>query len=164
MKMTESASRAKRARIWAVVAMGTMLVYFVLVNHVNLYLWNNLVSSQLPSTLAGVIPFAIYILAFAIGARWLMLIGVVHSYVWLLLQVQQWWVPYLFGPTPIHEDFSWYTEHGYSATIKFLPTIADRPVPDAQHIVQQVLSLVVVVVTTWAYVLTGKEARIRGGT
>ena len=161
--MTEHASQAKQARFAAVVAMGTMLGYFVLVNHVNLYPWNNLVSSQLPSTLAGVIPFAIYMLAFARGARWLMLIGVVHSYVWLLLQVRQWWVPYLLGPTPIHKDFSWYTEHGYAATMKFLPAIDDRPVPDAEHIVQQVLSLVVVVATTWAYVLTCREARMRRG-
>jgi hypothetical protein len=138
-----------------------MLGYFVLVNHVNPYPWNNLVSSQLSSTLAGVIPFAIYMLAFAIGARWLMLIGVVHSYVWLLLQVRQWWVPYLLGPTPIHKDFRWYTEHGYSATMKFLPAINDRPVPDAAHIVQQVLSLAVVVATTWAYVLTRRAARFR---
>jgi hypothetical protein len=86
-----------------------------------------------------------------------MLIGVVHSYVWLLLQVRQWWIPYLLGPTPIHKDLSWYTEHGYAATIKFLPTIGDRPVPDAQHVVLQALSLLVVVTTTWAYVLTRRE-------
>ena len=143
------------------VAMGTMLGYFVFVNHVNVYPWNNLVSSQLPSTLAGVIPFAIYMVAFGFGVRWLMLIGTVHSYVWLLLQVRQWWVPYLLGPTPIHRDFSWYTEHGYSATIKVLPTIGDRPVPDAEHIVQQVLSLVVLITATRAYLLTRREARIR---
>jgi hypothetical protein len=74
-------------------------------NHVDLYPWNNLVSPQLPSTLAGAVPFAIYLFAFATGTLWLMLIGVVHSYIWLLLQVRQWWIPYLLGPTPIHKDF-----------------------------------------------------------
>ena len=85
-----------------------------------------------------------------------------HSYIWLLLQVRQWWIPYLLGPTPIHKDFRWYTEHGYSETIKFLPAIADRPVPDAEHIVQQALSVLVVAATTWAYVLTRRERNIRG--
>jgi hypothetical protein len=158
--MMEGSSRAKQARGWAVAAIGSMLIYFVVVNHVDLYPWNNLVSPQLPSTLAGVVPF--YALAFATGTRWLMLIGVVHSYIWLLLQVRQWWIPYLLGPTPIHKDFGWYTEHGYSETIKFLPAIADRPVPDAEHIVLQALSLLVVAATTWAYVLTRRGTSIRG--
>jgi hypothetical protein len=141
--------------------MVSMLIYFVVVNHVDLYPWNNLVSPQLPSTLAGVVPFVVYILAFANDTRWLMLMGVVHGYIWLLFQVRQWWIPYLLGPTPIHKDFDWYTGHGYSETIKFLPAIGDRPVPDAEHIVQQALSLLVVVATTRAYVLTRRKRNIR---
>lgn len=62
-------------------AMGSMLAYFIVVNHVDLYPWNNLILPQPPSTLAGVVPFAVYMLAFATGTRWLMLVGVVHSYV-----------------------------------------------------------------------------------
>lgn len=67
--MMEGSSRARRARMLALAAMGVMLAYFVVVNHVDLYPWNNLVSSQLPSTLAGILPFAVYMLAFAIGTR-----------------------------------------------------------------------------------------------
>jgi hypothetical protein len=77
--------------------------HFVVVNHVHLYPWSNLVSPQLEGALAAVVPFAVYMLAFASGARWLMLIGVVHSYIWLMLQVRQWWISYLLGPTPIHK-------------------------------------------------------------
>jgi hypothetical protein len=73
-----------------VAAIGSMLMHFVVVNHVDVYPRNNLVSSKVPSTLAGVVPFAIYALAFATGMRWLMLIGVVHNYIWLLLQMRQW--------------------------------------------------------------------------
>jgi hypothetical protein len=46
--------------------------------------------------------------------------------------------------------------------MKFLPAIADRPVPDAEHLVQQALSLLVVAATTWAYVLTRRETSTRG--
>lgn len=84
-----------------------------------------------------------------------MLIGMVHSYVLLDLQLRQWWIPYLFGATPIHLDFSWYFEHGYTETLKFLPGMAGRPVPDAEHIVQQLLSLIVVIVTTVAFFKSG---------
>ena len=53
---------------WSWIASGSivvMLAYFIVDNHVDLYPWNNLVTSQLPSTLAGVIPFGLYAVAFA---------------------------------------------------------------------------------------------------
>jgi hypothetical protein len=69
----------------------------------------------------------------------------VHSYVWLALQIRQWWIPYLFGPTALHRDFGWYFAHGYDRRTKILPSIDDRPIPDAQHLVLQALSLVVAI-------------------
>lgn len=138
----------------AVAAIALMLAYFVITNHVDLFPWNNLEAggSQLPSTLSGVIPFGIIALVFALRIRWLMLVGMVYSYVWFLLQMRQWWIPYLFGSTPLHRSFDWYTDHGYDETIRFLPVIDGRPVLDAQHVVLEVLSLLVVLATTVAYV------------
>src|SRR4030081_4012904 len=55
---------------WNWIASGlivVMLTYFVVDNHSELYPWNNLVSSQLPSTLAALIPFAVYAAAFALA-------------------------------------------------------------------------------------------------
>lgn len=138
-------------------AIVLMLVYFVVDNHVDLYPWNNLVTSQLPSTLAGVVPFTAYAAAFALRIRWLMAIGMVHSYVWLALQIRQWWIPYLFGPTELHRDFEWYVANGYDRTLQVLPSIAERPVPDAQHLVLQALSLVVVITTTVAVFTARKQ-------
>jgi hypothetical protein len=83
-----------------------------------------------------VIPFSLYAVAFALG--WLMVVGAVHNYVWLALQRRQWWIPYLFGPTA-------YVTHGYDRTLKILPSINDRPIPDAQHLVLQALSRVVAI-------------------
>jgi hypothetical protein len=144
-------------------AMVVMLAYFILDNHVDLYPWNNLITPQLPSTLAGAIPFGIYAATFAMGRRWLMLIGAVHSYVWLALQIRQWWIPYLFGPTALHRDFEWYYAHGYDRTIKILPSMDTRPIPDAQHLVLQALSLVVVITATTAVLrraLSGRRAEL----
>jgi hypothetical protein len=153
---TKPTSRTHDWTTLAVVAQIAMLGYFVVVNHVDLYPWNNLrsVTAELPSTLAGVIPFSLYSIAFARRVPWGMLIGMVHSYIWLALQIRQWWIPYLFGPTPLHHSFDWYTEHGYAETIKVLPPIGDHPIPDAQHLVLQLLSLIAVVTMTTAYFKT----------
>jgi hypothetical protein len=142
-------------------SIALMIAYFVVDNHIDLYPWNNLVESQLPSTLVGVIPFSVYAVGFWFGIRWLMLVGTVHAYVWLLLQLRQWWVPYLFGPTFLHRSFGWYREGGYDETVRFLPRIGERPVPDAQHVVLEVLSLIVVVTTTMAFVKAIHQRRPR---
>jgi hypothetical protein len=143
----------------AVFSIVLMLAYFVVDNHVDLYPWNNLVEAQLPSTLTGVIPFSIYAVAFWFGVRWLMLVGTVHAYVRLGLQIRQWWIPYLFGPTFLHRSFEWYREGGYDETVRFLPEMAGRPVPDAQHVVLEALSLVVVVTTTVAFAKALRNSR-----
>ena len=82
-----------------------------------------------------------------------------HSYVWLALQIRQWWLPYLFGPTALHRDFGWYFAHGYDRTIKILPEIGDRPIPDAQHLVLQGLALVVAIAATVAALPRGADAK-----
>ncbi len=129
-----------------VVSVGLLLGYFALTNHVNLYPWNNLSAAgpQLHSTLAGIVPFTVCV-ALVLGWRRIgVWVSVVWSTVWLLLQLRQWWLPYLFGPTTLHSNFDWYFSNGYIETTSFLPA-SIGPVPDAQHIVLQTLSVVVVV-------------------
>jgi len=134
----------------AIASQLLMLIYFTIDNHVSLYPWNNLRSpvAELPSTLSGWIPFLLIMLAFAFRVRWGMLAGTIYTYVWLLLQIRQWWIPYLFGPTRLHRNFSWYYEHGYTETLKVLPPIGDHPIPALQHMFLQLLSLVVAVTAT----------------
>jgi len=133
---------------WRGIALGAqaaMLLYFVVDNYVDLYPWNNLAvgGNQLPSTLMGCIPFALVMLAVYLNIRWGIVIGCAWSYVWLALQLWTWWVPYVFG---LHRD--WYVAHGYEATLKILPVLPNRPTPDLQHNVLQLLSLAVVVSLT----------------
>jgi hypothetical protein len=70
----------------------------------------------------------------------------------------QWWIPYLWGPTWLHSSLEWYTEHGYAETIKVLPPIGDHPIPDAQHLVLQLLSLIAAITMTIAYLRTRRRA------
>ncbi|RPI55376.1 MAG: hypothetical protein EHM55_08050 [Acidobacteria bacterium] len=86
--------------------------------------------------------------------------------VWVLLQVRQWWLPYLFGPTPPHRDFGWYWEGGYAQTLHILPARGVRPVPDAEQFVLQLLSLAAAFFTVRAAIdawMDGTAARRRGG-
>lgn len=69
-----------------------------------------------------------------------MLVFTVWADVWLAIQLYNWWLPYLFGG-----ERSFY-EKGYADTTRFLPRIDDHQViPDAQHVVLQLLSLLMVV-------------------
>lgn len=157
---TTVADNQERWLYAATVAQVIMVAYFIVINHVNLYPWNNLLESQLVNTLTGVVPFTIYIMAFSLQIRWLMLIGVVHSFIWLGLQLYQWWLPYLFGPTALHQDFSWYFENGYIETIRFLPSLGQRPTPDAQHATMELLSVVATATMTVAYLKTRRSRNV----
>jgi hypothetical protein len=55
----------------AITSQLVMLMYFTLDNHLGLYPWNHLRSpaAELPSTLAGWIPFLLIMLAFAFRLR-----------------------------------------------------------------------------------------------
>ena len=159
------------ARRAAIAALALMLAYFAIDNHVPLYPWNNLASAgpQLPSTLAGWIPGLFTMWALARGSRWGITFGAGWTVVWSLLQVRQWWLPYLFGPTPLHQEFGWYWERGYAQTLHILPARALRPVPDVEHIVLQLLSLAAAFYTVraathaWMRATNAGIARRRGG-
>ena len=141
----------------ALIALALMLIYFAVDNHVGLNPWNNLAQagSQWSSTLAGWIPRLFTLWALRRRARWAVGVGAVWTVVWFLLQLWQWWIPYLFGPTPLHSDFRWYIEHGYTETLRILPQRGARPTPDLQHMMLQMLSLSAAVLTVRAYVKPG---------
>ena len=138
----------------AFIALALMLIYFTVDNHVGLNPWNNLAQAgpQWPSTLAGWIPGLFTLWALWRRSRWAVGVGAIWTVVWFLLQLRQWWLPYLFGPTLLHSDFRWYVEHGYTETLRILPRRSARPTPDLQHMTLQILSLSAAVLTVRAYV------------
>lgn len=149
----DPAVRARRASDRALAAIAVLLAYLLVTNHVPLAPWNAVSGGgHWLGSLAALAPFGL--VALAVGARQALAIGVgaLWAVVWFGMQLVQWWVPYLFGPTPLHRSFDWYTEGGYASTLSILPAIGDRPVPDLQHLVLQVLTIVVIVATTRAAV------------
>lgn len=122
-----------------------LIIYFTIDNHLPLYPWNNLEAAddQTVSTLVGLVPFGFALCALALRLKWGVAAGATWAFVWTLMQMRQWWIPYLFGPTPLHRDFSWFFDHGYAQTLRILPLVEGRPVPDLQHMVLQALSVAV---------------------
>lgn len=134
-------------RTAASIAIICLCVYFAFDNHVPMPPWNNLepAGSQIRSTLTGIVPLVLGLIGLVLRVRWLVAIVAFWALVWFAAQMHQWWLPYLFGPTPLHDDFSWYFQNGYTETLTILSIRDDRPTPDAQHLTLQALSLVVLV-------------------
>src|SRR5690625_3739970 len=83
-----SSERTRRA--WTVTVIAVMLAWFGITNHVPLEPLNDLSQQgdQLPSTLAGFIPFVLAILTVLFVPNfWLVLFWTGYAYVWLALQI-----------------------------------------------------------------------------
>ena len=80
-----------RLRLLAIASQLIMAGYLAVDNHVDLAPWNDLDTAgpQLSSTLSGSIPAVATAVAFAIGARSLMLVGTIWTWVILALQDRQ---------------------------------------------------------------------------
>lgn len=134
----------------AVAAALLMLAYLTLTNHVSLYPLNNLaaVDSLWPSTIVAWAQFAIFIGLIVTRRPLLKFSALIFSIVWLALQFNQWYVPYLFGMG----DTAWFLENGYDATLKILPAITGRVVtPDLQHNILQILSAGIITAAVLAF-------------
>src|SRR5581483_12489205 len=60
---------------------------------------------------------------------------------WLVMQIQSWWLPYIFGT-----DVEWQLEYAKGPTTKVLPSFGNHVAPDGMHLFISVL-LVVALVT-----------------
>lgn len=160
-KMMRSIAFAPATRAWCratAIAALVMFGYFAITNHVDLAPWNNLAGAgpQWPSTLMGAIPAALLVVAFGLWRnRVLVVFACGYAWVWLGLQIYQWWPAYLTG-----SDAPWYAEGGYDQTVRWLPRIGSNEVViDAQHTVLQLGSLIVAILATVATVRVLREAR-----
>ena len=149
----------------AATTQAVLIAYFTVQNHVPLAPWNNLEAAgpQLRSTLVGVLPGLGVLAALLVGGPRAQRVAAAWCWLWFGLQIAQWWVPYRFGVHPLTQDGGeWYTDGGYDQTLHLIPPEAGRVVPDAQHNVLQLLSLLAAILTTW--VAARPEMRTGTGT
>lgn len=135
-----------RAAHWAVGCQLLSAAYLQVVEWVPLAPWNNLThgNGQAGLDLALLVAQLLTALAYARGRLVSMVLGWLGYAVWLYLQWQSWWQPYLFGGRTVGPN--WYFAH----TWKVLPVWGDRPTPDANHMVLQLTLVAVLITSAWA--------------
>ena len=71
---------------------------------------------------------------------WFALSALTLDVVWLVLQIQSWWVPYIFGT-----DKSWQLAYAQGSTTKILPSFGHHVAPDGMHFMIHVLLIAALV-------------------
>lgn len=133
-----------------------LAIYFQMVNWFSLGSWNDqpgfvpmlssLISGRMQWEDAGslgmfLLPFLLFALAYWRRWNWLMWVGAFGYSVWLYLQIQTWWIPYLFGASKNWQEIY---HRVFAHTTKILPSFGNHLAPDAMHLTIQLLLLVIV--------------------
>gem|GEM_PF-5546896 len=80
------------------------------------------------------LPAILFGLAVWRRSRWLATSAIVFDLIWLGLQVQSWWITYIFGNAK-----SWQLAYAKGATTKVLPSFDGHIAPDGMHLLISVL-------------------------
>ena len=139
------------------IAMQILLALYLQIGEwVDLFPWNDLSRGNGQESLdvaMAIIQFGL-VFGFVRRMSWVMGAGVGFYFVWIILQIQSWWVPYVWGASDSHMRFY---QRWFGQTYKFLPTFNHHPAPDALHVVLQVLILVVVITAVVAFIQVRKS-------
>jgi hypothetical protein len=133
-----------------------LAIYFQMINWFSLGRWNDqpgfvpffssLISGMaewgdIGILVAFLLPFSLFLLAYWRKWNWLMWAGTLGYAVWLYLQIQTWWIPYLFGAS---EHWQEVYHRVFAHTTKILPSFGNHLAPDAMHLTIQLFLLVIV--------------------
>lgn len=142
--------------LFAVALQILLFIYFEVTTLMNLFPWNDLTKYSpkeklLEATVNG-ITIIVGLVLFVTKIKWLMVISVVLWFIFLLMQLLTWWMPYLTGKHLKQFPRELYDTH-FRDTIKILPPIKNHIIPDAQHIVLQIISLATFIASLIAVIL-----------
>jgi hypothetical protein len=136
----------------ALVIQIALVAYWLAIEVVNLFPWNDIASRpetyDLRRAIAiNALQLLAYMAIFAFGVRVLAFVSVAGYAGYLAFQTWSWWKPYFLGADPAWVKF--YTEN-FSRTLKVLPVHGANLPPDAQHLALQALTLLALFVTAMA--------------
>ena len=118
----------------------------------DLYPFNNVrpytLKERLVECCVNGILMAAPVLGFALQLKWLMAASLVIYPVLLIGEYLSWWRPYFFGAS---EGWQKVYDHLFKNTIVVLPGIKNNPVPNLEHTVLHLLTLVATIFTYIAY-------------
>ena len=92
-------------------------------------------------SIAVALPLLLFALALARQWSWLIWIGLVGYGTWSVLEIQSWWIPWIFGA----DARALHNQKFLERTLKLFPVSATHPAPDAMHFVLDVILFAVVV-------------------
>jgi hypothetical protein len=81
------------------------------------------------------LPAVLFWIAYKRNSFWFAIAALTLDFVWLLLQIQSWWNPYIFGTS------GWQLAYAKGPTTKILPSFNHHPAPDAMHVIISILLL-----------------------
>ncbi|HSB90517.1 MAG TPA: hypothetical protein VLD63_10885 [Anaerolineales bacterium] len=118
-------------------------LYILTTEWIDLFPWNDLsrstVEQKISGSLVNLVPFALVAAAFVLDINWLKVLSAALLVAWLAIHIAWWWVPYFSGASNTHlEQYS----RLFARTYKFLPPRGTNPIPTAQYVVMQVLTLI----------------------
>lgn len=127
-----------------------LLFYFEMITLVNLYPWNDLSNytkkeKWMEALINGFVIFMSLCL-YLTHIKILMFIAVVCYFVFFIMQLLVWWLPYLTGIHLKQFPKNLYDLH-FRKTFKILPPIKDNIIPDAQHNVLQLITMATLLVS-----------------
>ena len=91
--------------------------------------------------LAMLLPLPLFASAFWKRWIWLLWLGLIGYGVWAALQIQSWWIPWIFGADQRALNNQRFLERTY----KIFPSSIGHPAPDAMHFVLDLLLFLAVV-------------------
>ncbi|HLS34706.1 MAG TPA: hypothetical protein VK061_00545 [Bacillota bacterium] len=140
---------------FAFISQIILLVYFEVTTLINLYPWNDLSKytrkEKITEATVNGITIIIGITLFISKKPVLMVIATIFWFLFLLVQLLNWWMPYITGKHLKQFPRELYDSH-FQDTLKILPPIKEHIIPDAQHNVLQFLSLEVFIVSLLAII------------
>ena len=85
--------------------------------------------------LAMLLPVLLFALALWKRWGWLMWLGLIGYGAWAVLQIQSWWIPWIFGAS----ERALKNQQFLQRTYKIFPSSSGHPAPDAMHFVLDLL-------------------------
>jgi hypothetical protein len=152
------ASRTFMGYLRAAVAVQFILaLYFQVILWFPLGAWNNQPGERLLAVVRSgdgafaafafafgmLLPSLLFLLAYCMRWIWLIWLGLLGNVVWGVMQLQSWWIPYLFGA----DARALQNQAFLKRTYKILPSSPNHPAPDAMHLVLDALLCFVVIFT-----------------
>jgi len=115
-------------------------------------------SAELGFVLAMLLPVLLFALAIWKRWVWLMWVGLIGYGIWAVLEIQSWWIPWIFGA----DQRALNNQKFLQRTYKIFPSSIGHPAPDGMHFVLNLLLFFVVMTIALGLLENRRGAVIEG--